>query len=306
MLRRIMVPLDGSRFGEWALPRAVALARHAGAEIELVSVHVPFTLSATPDGSGFEFVSDEAAQQARQAYVERTAGGITAATGVSVTPTVRCGMVQATLLDHAAATLPDLIVMTTHGRGALQRMWLGSVADGMVRHAMEPILLERPETDAVADPAAGELFHHILVPLDGSAQAEQILPIALDIAGLARAQCTVVRVVEPPFVPPPYGMLPPAPADDRLLAELRARAEDYVATVADRLELPESRLSTRVLVDTLIAPALLAEATREDVDLIALSTHGRGPVGRLLLGSVADKVVRGAHTAVLLYRPRDE
>lgn len=303
MLRTIMVPLDGSSFGEWALPRAIAMAERTGATLNLVTVHIPFTLTPIAGVRETGVDLEAAAQRGAEAYLASTASRIAAFSDVSVTTTLRCGMVQATLLEHAAWLGADLIVMTTHGRGQLQRMWLGSVADGVVRHAARPVLLVRPEEGVAPDPGTGKPFEHVMVPLDGSVEAEAILGIAAEMLDLADAECTAVRVVQPPFVPAPYGMLPPPPADDRMLHEMMAAAQAYLDEATDRLRKPGRTVEGRVLMERAVAPALLAEAERCGCDLIALATHGRGPVGRMLIGSVADKIVRGAHTAVLLCRP---
>ena len=85
-------------------------------------------------------------------------------------------------------------MMTTHGHGPLSRFWLGSVADEMVRRATTPILLVRPHEKAI-DLAAEPVLRHILIPLDGSALAEQVLGPAAALGSLL--QCddyTLLRV----------------------------------------------------------------------------------------------------------------
>ncbi len=303
MIRSIMVPLDGSHFAEWALPRAVALARPAGSSIELVSVHVPFALRATPDGSGFTVEMDESAARMLQTYLGETCARIAAVTDGKVTTTVLTGPVRDELIEHAERMNPDLIVMTTHGRGALQRLWLGSVADALVRHARQPVLLVRPEEDAVIDPGAGEVFRNILVPLDGSQNAEAILPTVFELGDPSHAAYTFVQIVQPPYVmSSPYGAFPPPRPDDRLLNDLCVAAEAYLADVAREHAKPQRRITTHVGVDSMVAGAILAEAERSNADLVAIATHGRGAVGRFVLGSIADKVVRGARTATLVHR----
>lgn len=305
MFRRIMIPLDGSRFGEWALPPAVALAKATGAALELVAVHTPFMLTPTPDGSGFELGTEEAALKALQSQVDTAASRVAAAAaGVSIQTSVRCGTVREELLAHAAETNPDLIVMTTHGRGPLRRMWLGSVADGMIRHAAEPVLLVRPVEGKEADPAAGMLFEHVLVPLDGSGNSEEILPAATAMADLGAAAVTLVRMVQPPLAVSPAYYTVSSGTEDALLAGLRGAAETYLDGVAERLRRPSRTITTRVRLETSIVHGILDEAEQTGADLVALATHGHGPAGRFLLGNVADKVVRSASVPVLVYRPR--
>ena len=101
-----------------------------------------------------------------------------------------------TLNAHAATTGADLIVMTTHGRGPLSRFWLGSVADELVRRATIPILLVRPQEKA-PDLSSEPILRHILIPLDGSALAEQALEPALALGKLMEADYTLVRIYFP-------------------------------------------------------------------------------------------------------------
>jgi nucleotide-binding universal stress UspA family protein len=292
MIRTIMVPLDGSRFAEWALPRAVAIARAAAAKLELVAVHVPAALSPTPDGSGFDLGWDRSMTRSITDYLVSLRSRISRESGVECGTSVRSGGVREMLLDHAEEVEPDLIAMTTHGRGPLQRMWLGSVADAMVRHARHPVLLVRPQEDEVPDPGAGVLFQRLLVPLDGSARSEAVLPLALELGDLGEAAFDFVRVVILPFAPAtPYGVFASLGPEDR---------------IAQRSRTAHRHVETCVLIAPDVANSIVAEAARRNADLIALSTHGRGPVGRAMLGSVADKIVRSSPTAVLLHRPEKE
>ena len=89
----------------------------------------------------------------------------------------------------------DLIVMTSHGRTGLSRMWLGSVADGLIRHSRVPVLLLRPIDAAAPRPFAHGLYKHILVPFDGSAASEEVLPAALALAKCGSARISLLRVV---------------------------------------------------------------------------------------------------------------
>jgi nucleotide-binding universal stress UspA family protein len=126
----------------------------------------------------------------------------------------------------------------------------------------------------------------VLVPLDGSALAEQVVRPAADLAGLLGAGCTLLGVEAPDA---------PAPAE----AEARA----YLERVAARLRAAGLRVATRVVVARHAAEAILEQASAQKSDLIALATHGRGGLSRVVLGSVADRVLQGASGPVLVYRP---
>jgi nucleotide-binding universal stress UspA family protein len=237
-------------------------------------------------------------------YLEHMVAKVSEGGGVRPTATVLDGRPAGAICEHAAATGADLIVMTTHGRAGLSRAWLGSVADAVVRHAGVPVLLLRSSAAADARPPAS--FERVLIPLDGSPQAQSILPHARALGSLFGAQYSLMTVVTPLALPPQLGINPvPTPVvEDTAMAMRVARADHRIRETAVRLrsEHEDMEVATTVVVDERVAHAILEQAERERADVIALTTFGHGPV-RLLFGSVADKVIRGASTAVLLFRP---
>jgi nucleotide-binding universal stress UspA family protein len=156
-------------------------------------------------------------------------------------------------------------------------------------------MLVRPREPA-PELTAPPMLSKILIPLDGSELAEQILGPAVKLGRLTDAELRLLRVVEPVVVPD-------AGYDGTLLDRLEAEARSYLARVEERLRRQSLRVQTRVIVGCPAAAAILDVASAEGADLIALETHGRGGLGRLLLGSVADKLVRGATVPVLVHHP---
>jgi nucleotide-binding universal stress UspA family protein len=189
------------------------------------------------------------------------------------------------LHEHAEAVGCDLVVMTTHGRSLLSRAWLGSVTDSFVRRASMPVLLVRPGEGEPAR-AVEPVFRHMLIPLDGSALAEQILPFAAALGIPTETTYTLLQVVAPVVL----GYAPYAHTvglDERVLDEMRAEARAYLEEIAGRLRAQGAQVRTAVVVGE-PALAILDYAGEHGADLVALSTHGRGGLARLLLGSVAD------------------
>jgi nucleotide-binding universal stress UspA family protein len=306
MYRNLLVPLDGSTFGEHALPFAYSIAQRTGAVLHLAHVHVlndPIYVAGMPV---IDADLHSLAREHERAYLAQIRERLSSTPELSIT----CanldngGSVAGTLARYVETSKIDLVVMTTHGRGGLERAWLGSVADALVRCCPVPLLLLRPgerEPDIVQTPQ----FKHILIPLDGSALAEQILSPALELGGLAQAEYTLLRAVEP-FVLAGYAPLAQASRLDlKLTQEGLAEAQRYLDRVAERLRSAVRPSRTRALLTERPAVAILDEARRQDVDLIAMATHGRSGLARLLLGSVADKVLRGARVPVLMARPRN-
>jgi nucleotide-binding universal stress UspA family protein len=139
-------------------------------------------------------------------------------------------------------------------------------------------------------------YRRVLVPVDGSPVAEGVIPFLLDIAGPLDMQMILLRVVTP--------VLPPADAGAPLVEDLAARtaeARDYLATIAADLLGRGVRVQTRVRSGTPVTE-ILAAARDSAVDLIAMTTHGRRGVSRLVFGSVAESVVRLAECPILLVR----
>ncbi len=204
------------------------------------------------------------------------------------------------LAAHAATTDADLIVMTTHGRSGLARFWLGSVADTLVRLSHLPILLLQP-TASEPDFTQPPLFKNIPIPLDGSALAEQILEPAVALGELLGTEYTLLRAVEPLF--PVYNLiLQTQELDESALQE----AWGYLHQVAQQLAIEERRMHTPGFLATQPADAILESAQRHGNDLIALATHGKRGLTRLMVGSVADKLLRGATIPILVYRAQQQ
>jgi nucleotide-binding universal stress UspA family protein len=303
MFRKILIPLDGSVVGEQALPLALSVARRAEAALEVVHVHVPLAPLYSEPRSNMETPLDTRARRQARHYLEEVARRVRAHVKVAVNTAFLEGVVAETLQAHAVAAGADLIVMTTHGRGPLNRLWLGSVADELLRKSTIPLLLIRPRQVAV-DLSSDPVLRRVLIPLDGSPLAERVLEPALALGGLMGAEYTLLRVVQPVlYAAPALGGLDPGWADTGLTEELQALAREYLDGVAKRLR--ERSLSAQPVVtfDPSPAGAVLEEAQARGSDLIALATHGRGGLRRAVLGSVADKVIRGSTSAVLVYHP---
>jgi len=299
MYRSLLVPLDGSAFGEQALPFALSIARRAGATVNLVGVHVPYAFISDEGVTAWSYQWVAELMEQERAYLD----GIAAAGPVPVTAKLLEGPVVAETLQHHATTIgADLIVMTTHGRGPLSRFWLGSVADEVVRRATTPVLLVRPQEGA-ADLASDPVLKHILIPLDRSTLSEQVLEPALALGSLMQADYTLLHVyglsTDPALDPMSY---PLAGGTGPSLERMQTDTEAYVAQVAERLKGKGVQVQTQVAQGRHPASAILDAAQNLGVDLIALETHGRRGLTRLLLGSVADKVIRGASVPVLVHR----
>ena len=287
MFHSILVPLDGSPFAEHALPLALGIGRRADASVELLQAHGLYALREPACAwLPFDPALDDACRQEEIAYLQGVVGRLAAT--VPLTTAVVNGLPSDAILERVGQLNADLIVMTTHGRGPLSRAFLGSVADEVLRGSEVPVLLIRPRQEAI-DLKSDALPRRVLIPLDGSALSEQILLPALDLVRLAGARCTLLHVVEPGWL---FGA-----------SEEQARRAEEVRSYLDALAAPlraeGMAIETHVADDGPTVATILEVA--EAHDLVALATHGPGGLRRLLLGSVADKLVRAATTPILTY-----
>lgn len=292
MFKTILVPLDGSDFAEAALPLAVDLARRAEAEIHLVRVHevrgLPYYEALSePDPE------EDARIRALEEDALRKVAKRLEDDGIAAKVALLDGPLVGAIADYVEEESIGLVVMTTHGRGGLSRAWLGSVADGLVRNSVAPVMLVRPgETRVPEDVRFGE----ILVPLDGSAVAERALRPAVRLANLTDSKLTLLQVY---VYGVPFGAAAALSASTEVDISPTTR---YLEQVADELRTQGLEVETAVMTHELPGPAILDFAEKRRVGMIAMATHGRGGWSRIALGSVADKVMRGASAPVLIQR----
>lgn len=302
-LRSVMVPLDGSPLSQQALVIGAGIARREGAALHLVTAITPRTTLPTEAGS---FVHDGAVEQALHDGFRRYLDGQADAVrrrepGVTVTCSVRDGRVVGVLAQYARDEDIDLIVMTTHGWGGLKRLWLGSVAQGLVHRVHCPTLLMRPSREA---PAFG--MHRILVAVESADDVDALLEPALALGTLVEgAHYTLLQVIQlqPPLLIRIAG-IPDGTVRD-WIGQIADEADCRLTHVASRLRHRGIAADARVLVERGAGEQILSLARQSGCDLIVVGTRATG-LERALFGSVADKVVRGATQMVLVVPMRVE
>lgn len=298
MYRQILVPLDGSAFAEAALPLALEISRRTGADMHLVTVLEPVTSFAY---EGWEDAAVEWSRKYLDDVLERTEGQ----GGGAIDHAVLNGHTVETLQKEAEAREADLVVMASHGRGALSRMWLGSVADGFVRQTHLPVVLVRPEEDAEPVEDFTHSFETLLIPLDGSELSESAMEHATEFGELFDSAYHLTRVVSYPVdIASPY--LPhTAQLNQQVMEDAKRGAADYLESRAEGMRRRGLRVTTSVVVDAQAGQGIIAETEAVGADIVAMATHGRKGISRVVLGSAADKVLRGIHVPLLLHRPAD-
>lgn len=297
--RTVLVPLDGKPFSEHALPFALGIARRSGAEIRLVHVHSPLESIDWAESLFYHAGLDVWNRRRQQAYLDSLVQRLAKVSSVPVTPVLMQGREVVDSLCEAANVGADLVVMATHRRNVLGRLWCGSIADVLMQQMSVPLLLVRGY-NAPADLTGDPHMRQILIPLDGSKLAEQVIEPALALSALAVADHMLLRVV--PLKS--HGANSDDVAPQQSLGDRATEAQAYLSRVAESLRGRTARIRSRIVLHSRpISEVILDAAKGHDADVIALATQGRGGLSRLVRSSIADHVLRGTSVPVLVFRP---
>ena len=297
---RILVPIDFSRYSLKAIPYALAISRQFGADVHLLHItdvaqQPPPTLLTLPLVPQSEWDRRLMKRLAALVVKYRTDGKVAA-----LEP--RIGTAYEEICAVAQEIKADLIVIATHGTTGYKRLLLGSVAERVVRHSPCPVLvvrqhLVRGNGAAHLRTRTGFELARILVPTDFSDCSELAFQYAHQLAREFDAELRLVHVINPHAFPfgDKYTALDPA----QLLRETDAAAQKQMRSIGSKAG---ARYSVRVIHGS---PAVeICHDANDDADLIVISTHGRTGLGHLLIGSVAEHVVRYAHCPVLVIPSR--
>ncbi len=303
---RVLVPLDGSRLAEAALPAAIAFVQRAGADGTLILGQVgPLEYLAYAHGSYFELPGT--AQKEMEAYLEGVAE-VVRTENIAVEVAYTQGDPAKGIADMAHDHHADLIVMVTHAREGLSRLVHRSVANRVLRETSVPVLLLKRDEQARAHFSLGE-HPHLLVPLDGSTSAASAASQAIALAQQLGAAATVMRSLDLPDLSfadkgragaATEAIRATIPAD-------RHRAAAYLSKMQALFqshEIPTSiALTEEGAAQDIVAQARALEDMGKQV-IIVMATHGRTGGQHLFFGSVASTVLHLADVPLFVIRPR--
>jgi nucleotide-binding universal stress UspA family protein len=287
-MKVVLVPLDGSALAARAVPFATAIAANAG--WSLLLLRAVDTFRSPTDAA------ERAEKQAAQEALDAVAASLEAV-GVRAVTRIVDGQAETQILEATADEDVRLIVMSTHGRGGIGRFIYGSVADTVLRHTPVPVLivpphgLERwPSDEGIT----------ILAPLDGSGLAASVLGPACELADVLGGTLVLLTIVESSrfmSYSEGYHFGEPDEGDEALVAA-RAQLEE----IAAGLRTATRSVDTRAVFGT---PYFDIAAIARDVGAgaIAIATHGRGGLGRAVLGSVATSTLQRSEVPLLIVRP---
>jgi nucleotide-binding universal stress UspA family protein len=286
MIDRILVPLDGSLVAEQILPHLRRLLFRRDSEVILVRAAVP-----PPMEEGL--LIEDALQSAAREYLAEIQGRLEDQ-GVRVKSEVRVGSAVGVILELADSEKVTMVALATHGETGLKRLLAGSVAQAVIQRSRVPVLVLRPFWSYELLPSRADQedlrpMRNILLPLDDTDDAKALLPHLVELARLFEARVLLLHVQE---------------AKTRTVAEAEARktrVEAQLRGFTSRLrEMGVDTLSVIGMGDP--AFEILETAHGYEVDLIAMTTHGKSGLLRFLTGSVTERVLHESTCPMLVVR----
>jgi nucleotide-binding universal stress UspA family protein len=286
--RKVLVPLDGSELAERAIPYAKNLAKTKGSEVILFTVSI---------------ASVEQLDRPIKAYLELNSNELQSQ-GIKASTAIAYGDVADEIISFADKNNIDLIIISTHGYSGIKRWVLGSVARKVLYGTCVQVLLTKSKSPKVSQVELKKL----LLPLDGSPFAEAPITFIDDLTKGTKTEIVLTTVCEPPLVPS-YGDRPINPTwkkhRDALWTDTQQQASEYLEKIKNRLAKQGMKVKSQVIPGELgkVAESIMKAAQKENVDLIAMATHGRTGVSRWVYGGITNRIVEQSLQPVLLIRP---
>jgi len=323
MYLKILVPLDGSEVAECVLPHVEVLSRgYENASITFLYVVAPLDspmvnpnyrskVRAEDRGAVEDYLKNRSkigteARDAAEDYLKKLCAKASFKDRAS--GKVIVGKVADVIVEYAAKNRIDIIVMATHGSSGVSHWFYGSVAEKVGHGSKIPIWLVKASSRHTVSYAHNKKLS-VLVSLDGSEVAESVLPHLVELSKQLpknKMDITLMRVCEifsgPITYPPPVAM-----SWEECLAYETKRCkeicQDYLNQIQAKLE--KSGLNTHTEVpEGNPAEVLIKYINNNPVDLVIMSTHGRTGISKWAFGSIAEKVLKGAESPILLVRAK--
>jgi nucleotide-binding universal stress UspA family protein len=274
MFNPILVPLDGSQLAECVFPHVSAMAHSFEAEITLLRI-----LEKNQAGAPaqlFDLLNWQINKTKAALYLEKMKARMQEA-GLQARTVVLDGLVAEGITEYAQSQGMKLIILSSHGHTGLSKWGISSTAQKIILSAPTSLLIVRANQfgDRSGELVETPVYQHILVPLDGSQRAENVLPIITRLAQFHKPQVHLVQVVQTPEM---ARQMPPAREDIDLAAQVVARnmeeAGHYLEQVKSRSSLEGIAVQTHLITSDNAAATLHQLGDQEHIDLVTLSAHG--------------------------------
>lgn len=300
MFDPILVPLDGSLLAECVLPHIVAVARSFNSEVVLLRM-----LEKKQAGTSaqiFDLVNWQINKTKASLYLEKTRARFQEV-HIRARTTVMEGLVAEGITEYAQNQGMKLIVLSSHGSNGLTHRSISSITHKIILSAQTSLLLVRAHQYGSHSGELSEtpLYQRILVPLDGSQRAENVLPIMTQLAQFHKSQIHLVRVVQTPEM---ARLMPPAREDIELSARVVERNQEeagrYLEQLKSRSYFEGIAVETHLITSDNAAVALHQLEDRERIDLVALSAHGYSGNHQWPYGSMVNNFILYGNTSLLI------
>jgi len=274
MFDTILVPLDGSQLADCVLPHVAAIARSFDAEVTLLRM-----LEKNQAGTSaqlFDLLNWQINKTKVTLYLEK-AKACYQESGIRARTVVIEGLVADGITEYAQNQGMKLIVLSSHGRNGLTQWGISSITQKIILSAQTSLLIVRANqygshSDEVS---VTPVYQRILVPLDGSQRAENVLPIITQLAQFYKSEIHLVQVIQTPEM---ARQMPPTPEDielsNRVIKRNQEEAERYLEQLKSRSYLEGIAVQTHLLINENAAVALHQFVEQEHIDMVALNAHG--------------------------------
>jgi nucleotide-binding universal stress UspA family protein len=300
MFDTILVPLDGSQLADCVLPHVVAIARSFDAEITLLRM-----LEKNQAGTSaqlFDLVNWQINKTRAALYLEKAKEQIQES-NVRARTIVTEGLVAEGITEYAQTQGMKLIILSSHGRNGLTQWGISSVTQKIILSAQTSLLIVRAHQYGAhsGELSAAPVYQRILVPLDGSQRAENVLPIITQLAHFHKSQIHLVQVIQTLEM---ARQMPPTPEDidlsNRVIKRNQEEAERYLEQLKSRSYLEGIAVQTHLITSDNAAVALHQLVDQEHIDLVALSAHGYSGNHQWPYGSMVNNFIMYSKVPLLI------
>ena len=314
MYKNVVVPLDGSTVALQVLPYAKAVAKSTGASITLVQALNEFPSylfvnmgvgygegkQVPPREEILESLQGAALNQA-ETHLRDAAKQLTD-DGIKVATQVLTGDPADAIVGEAAKDSSNIIAISTHGRSGIGRWVLGSVTDKVIRQSTNPVLVVRAREGEFV--SAAPKLRRVILPLDGSERSSVAMSHAVELAKALGTGVTLLRSISPMAYGDTFADYVPTMYED-LAGEIEADVKEFLSNEAKQVRSAGITDVDEKAIDGYPATAIIDEVGDEGDSLVVMATHARSGIGRWVLGSVTDRVVRHSTGPVLVVHPGD-
>jgi len=295
MFDTILVPLDGSQLADCVLPHVVAIARPFDSAITLLRM-----LEKNHAGTSaqlFDLLNWQINKTRSALYLDKIQARLESS-NIRVQTEVREGLIAEGITEYAQNQGMKLIILSSHGRHGLTQWGISSVTQKTILSAQTSLLIVRAHAGELTE---APVYRNILVPLDGSQRAENVLPIITQLASFHKSQIHLVQVIQTPEM---ARQMPPAREDielsNRIVERNREEAERYLEQLKLRSYLEGITVQTHLIASDNAAMALHQLAEQEQINLVALSAHGYSGNHQWPYGSMVNNFIMYGKVSLLI------